>query len=115
MKWLQPFCIGGKPDERLFSNQVQEAEAEKLIQEIVYQEPIRRAAKLLSQRIKQRDGKDPDSWLELGIAHAALAEYEESKNALEEAIKQDTGATGLRHVTTSDVCSLRRLTISTGR
>jgi tetratricopeptide (TPR) repeat protein len=89
-KGAQPFVVGDNLDRLLFTNLVLEQAARASITRIT-QEPIKFTTKLLELMIKQRNGIDPEGNLNLGIAYAAIADYDKSIAALEHAIDQQEG------------------------
>jgi tetratricopeptide (TPR) repeat protein len=90
LKWLQPFVVGKDLDEKVFSNPLKEGKADELLTQRIIQQPIRQTIPLLRRLIEQRNGIDPEGHLNLGIAHAALGDYDKGIDALKKAIEQQS-------------------------
>jgi uncharacterized caspase-like protein len=86
----QPFVVGDNLDTPIFTNLMVEQAARASITKIA-QEPIRSTIQPLQLLIEQRGGIDPVGNLDLGIAYAAIADYDKSIPALERAINQQEG------------------------
>jgi uncharacterized caspase-like protein len=88
LQWLQPFMVGAALDENIFSAPVQEEGAHQLLRERILQEPVRTVVPLLQRLIEQNNGVHADAHLNLGVAWAALGDFERSVAALKLAIDQ---------------------------
>jgi tetratricopeptide (TPR) repeat protein len=88
LQWLQPYLVGDNLDEKVFSNPVKEEKAYALVKQRILQEPVRQTITLLHKVIEQQDDTDPESHLDLGVAYAALDDYDNSIKALNKAIDQ---------------------------
>ena len=99
LKWLQPFLLCVRDDERFLSNAVHEEYIRTSIREEIDQDPIHRAVDLLKQQLGRQDDKDPQAWLDLGIAYAAMGKgkYKESLHALDQAQKLGLDSAGLHY------------------
>jgi len=84
---VQPFVVGTDLDTRLFENSVRYNLVNKLLCKIK-QEPIEQTISLLKRLIEQRNGFDPESHLNLGIAYYTLGDYNKSIASLEAALNQ---------------------------
>lgn len=89
LKWLQPFALGLRPAETLFSNVIQEEEVQRAIRRRIFERPLHQVAELSSRLLDRRDGEEMEAWLNLGIAQAAQKEYSQSIRSLQEAIKRE--------------------------
>ena len=86
--WLCPYMVGENLKERTFTNVLKEAEVSDVIRGRVHQNPARQAVTLLRLAIDQQHSVDPDAHLELGVAYAALNDFDNSIPALQTAIEQ---------------------------
>lgn len=93
LKWLQPFFIGVRSAERLFSNIVQEEQVQATIRRQIIDEPLYQTEALLKRLLDRRNGEGPETWLNLGIVYAAQNNYTKSIAALEQAIEQKEAGT----------------------
>ena len=84
---VQPFAVGTDLDTRLFENYVRYNLVNKLLCKIK-QEPIEQTISLLKRLIEQRNGFDPESHLNLGIAYYTLGDYDKSIASIEAALNQ---------------------------
>lgn len=99
LKWLQPVLLCVREDERFLSNAVDEEKIRTSIREEIEREPIHRAVELLKQQIGRQEEKDPQGWLDLGIAYAALGKekYAEGLRALAEAQRLGLDSSSLHY------------------
>ncbi|NQE36840.1 hypothetical protein E5S67_04606 [Microcoleus sp. IPMA8] len=82
----QPFVVGTDLDTRLFENW-----RCSLVNELfrkIKQEPIEQTISFLKRLIEQRNGFDPESHLNLGIAYYTLGDYDKSITSVETALNQ---------------------------
>ena len=86
--WLCPYMVGENLNESIFANALKESEASESIHRLVHQNPARKAVTLLRLAIDQQNGHDPDAHLDLGVAYAALHDFDNSISALETSIEQ---------------------------
>lgn len=88
LKSERPVVLGDHRDERIFDNRTLRSEVLELATRI-YQEPVFETIRLLLRMIEQREQLGdpyPEGKLNLGIAYAAIGEYNKSIFALESAI-----------------------------
>ncbi|MBD2695215.1 caspase family protein [Anabaena catenula FACHB-362] len=83
----QPFVVGTDLDTRLFDNSVRCNLVNELLRKIK-QEPIEQTISFLKRLIQQRNGVDPESHFNLGIAYYTLGNYDKSIASVEAALKQ---------------------------
>ncbi|MEG4108876.1 caspase family protein [Microcoleus sp. S13_C5] len=83
----QPFVVGTNLDDRLFENYVRCSLVNELLRKIK-QEPVEQTISFLKRLIEQRNGFDPESHLNLGIAYYTLGEYDKSIASVEAALNQ---------------------------
>lgn len=88
LKWLQPFFVSQNLEENILCNAVREREVYELIKQHIIQEPIHQTISILRRLIEGREDIDPEGNLNLGVAYAALDDYDKSIKALENAIGQ---------------------------
>lgn len=88
LQWLKPYYLGDNLDEALFSAPVQERQIQELIERKIYQRPLHQAKRLLKLLIERHNSVHAEAHLNLGIVHAALGEYKDSRAELERAIEQ---------------------------
>ncbi|MDZ8106421.1 MAG: caspase family protein [Nostoc sp. DedQUE12a] len=84
---VQPFVVGTDLDTRLFENSVRCNLVNELLRKIK-QEPVEQTISILKRLIEQRNGFDPESHLNLGIAYYTLEDYDKSIASLEAALNQ---------------------------
>lgn len=83
----QPFVVGTDLDTPLFENSVRRNLVNELLCKIK-QEPVQRTISFLTRLIEQRNGFDPESHLNLGIAYYTLRDYDKSIASIETALNQ---------------------------
>lgn len=88
LQWLQPFIVAEQLEENVFSAPVQERDAHDLLLQRIQQEPVRETIQRLRQLIEKHDGLHADAHLNLGVAYAAIGEFEQSVQSLETALRQ---------------------------
>ncbi len=89
LKWLQPFFVGIRPAEILFSNVILEEEVENAIRRQIFEEPLQRVEELSNRLLARRDGEDMEAWLNLGIVQAARGDFGSGLRSLQEALKRE--------------------------
>ncbi|MEM9273888.1 MAG: caspase family protein, partial [Cyanobacteria bacterium P01_F01_bin.143] len=79
---INAVVIGDNLEFRVFENSVVRKQIINSIKQIEA-EPLERLINILQRQIEQRNGFDPEGYLNLGIAYYFLEEYEKSVKALE--------------------------------
>jgi uncharacterized caspase-like protein len=92
LKWLQPFFVGSRQAERLFSNVVQEEQVQAAIQDQMVGRLLRETEELIKRLLDRRNGQGAESWLDLGVVLAAQNRSAPGIAALEKAIDQRESA-----------------------
>jgi len=87
LKWLQPYVLGGELETAVFSNPLEERCVQAMIQSSIEDEPIHQVIRLLERQVDDGNENDPDAYLDLGIAYAALGQVDTGIKSLNTAIE----------------------------
>jgi tetratricopeptide (TPR) repeat protein len=88
LKWLQPYVVSENLAEVVFSNHIKEGNVQALLNQQIFQAPVRQTVASLETLANRQDGMSPEDYVDLGIAYGALKDYERAISSLKNAIDE---------------------------